>query len=387
MKDEQNMKSEFNKIVKIYKSSYFDSLEKKDSDQLKRLLKNSHLKKVYSELHDHELLNSALGASEFTHYSAYNDFLDRTRDRHSMRRVMFYHKIGAAIAVAAIIILASFLWIETPEVKKSCVASSRQIVAGEPRAELTLGSGKVVILNQTFETEIEDLGEVKIQCDNGALNYTMQPGSQIPIFNELKVPFAGEFQLILNDSTKVWVNSKTVLRYPQVFCGDERRVYLCGEAYFDVKPGTKPFVVQTALGDIKVMGTSFSVKAYEQENMITTLVTGRVIYIGADSMTLNPNEQIVVNSEGSIVKRNVDVLEYIGWITGNNVFDNRQLGDIMRDLERWYDIKIEFFDPALKLKTFTGNLKRYETINTFLDILQSTGEVNYFITEEKIILY
>ena len=171
--------------------------------------------------------------------------------------------------------------------------------------------------------------------------------------------------------------------------GKERKVFLEGEAYFVVTKDSIPFVVSTSRGDIRVLGTTFNVKAYEEEiAMQATLVEGKVLVAqGEKEIELAPGEQGTVTANGEMEKREVDVEEFVGWRTGVYVFRKQALGNIMRDLSRWYGVSVFFQNEDLKQVCFTGNLKRYDTINEFLNVLQRTGDIRYRTNSNTVIIY
>lgn len=177
------------------------------------------------------------------------------------------------------------------------------------------------------------------------------------------------------------------MKFPVKFVGKERRVILAGEAFFDVSLGSKPFIVETALGEIRVHGTSFDVKAYPDEDMATTLVSGKVTYSGSRQVEIKPGERLVARVSGELEKNIVNTKEYTGWKDGLYVFNRKSLEQIAKDLERWYDISIVFESDQSRELLFTGHLKRYDTINVFLELLRETGEVNYKIQGNEITLY
>ncbi|HBX46065.1 MAG TPA: iron dicitrate transport regulator FecR, partial [Porphyromonadaceae bacterium] len=163
-----------------------------------------------------------------------------------------------------------------------------------------------------------------------------------------------------------------------------------GEAYFDVSKDEKhPFVVQTRFGEIVALGTSFNVSAYnDAETCYTTLIEGKVQLSTLDKQTLIllPGEQAII-SNGEIQKKLVQIKESIGWVTGVYTFDNQSLGDIMTTFEKWYDIDVHYEVPALQQITYSGNIKRYNTINVFLEALELTGDLGYKIEGKNIWIY
>lgn len=163
-----------------------------------------------------------------------------------------------------------------------------------------------------------------------------------------------------------------------------------GEGYFRVKEDKeRPFVVKTHFGDVTVYGTEFNVSAYnDAKTCCTTLVSGKVSCANSSqgAIVLSPGEQ-AVSSVDRLEKRAVDIEEYVGWVKGEYVFNNRSLGEIMQTFERWYDINVYYETPALRNLTYSGNLKRYGTINTFLDALEITGDIYYKINGKNILIY
>ena len=196
--------------------------------------------------------------------------------------------------------------------------------------------------------------------------------------------------VVLPDGTKVWLNSHTKLNYKSDYGVKERSVSLSGEAYFEVvQDESHPFVVQTHLGEVMVLGTAFNVNAYTNASVCyTTLVRGKVQFSAPNvgTVTLQPGEQAVVSANGT-EKRTVDLDEYIGWVNGVYNFKNRSLGEIMETFERWYDIQVYYETPDLRDITYSGSLKRYGAVNSFLDALELTGDLTYKISGRKVLIY
>jgi len=262
------------------------------------------------------------------------------------------------------------------------------VMPGSTKATLRLAGGETVDIRGD-SMQIAGKGESHIHYAGGKLTYAKKEKAAKLVYNELEVPVAGECSLVLDDGTQVWVNADSRLRYPVQFVGEERKVFLEGEAYFVVAKESKPFVVSTSRGDIRVLGTTFNVKSYNSEpEMQATLVEGKVLVAqGQREMELVPGEQGTVSASGEMAKRAVDVDEFVGWRKGIYVFKKQPLEDIMRDLSRWYGVSVFFQNEGLKQVSFTGNLKRYDNINEFLDVLQRTGDVKYRINNNTVIIY
>ena len=179
------------------------------------------------------------------------------------------------------------------------------------------------------------------------------------MYNTVTIPRGGEYCLELADGTKVWLNAETELRFPVNFSDKTRDVYLKGEAYFQVsKDELHAFQVHTSMGTVAVLGTSFNVRDYaDEQKVVTTLEMGKVMYVSGENkkeIILTPGFQVQEEKTGEIKMKKVDVMQYVGWREGKYVFENTALVDIMRTLERWYDIDVVYVDPVVKRLSFHG---------------------------------
>lgn len=259
---------------------------------------------------------------------------------------------------------------------------------------LRLSDGKNVVL--TEESMIASLDEMQasVKVEEGTIQYQQDSASHGEVaYNELKVPAAAEFQVVLADGTKVLLNSLSFLRYPVVFTGKERKVYLEGEAFFIVKPGEKPFIVETETEEIKVFGTEFNVMTYaEEKQMQTTLVKGSigVKLKGASDrnyVRLKPGEQFAIdNQSGEIAVKKVDVFPYVAWTEGLFVSQNDNLETIMQKLARWYDVEVFYQNASLKTRKFWGIMKRKDTLKEILEVIAKAGQVKFEIQGKTVIV-
>lgn len=380
------MEKRFDDILELFGKSYGGILTPEEDEQLQQLMEDKRFRELHDELKRGDLLREGIENRKlFSHYKGFTEF-KRLRGRNKRRRLRLYVMLGTSAAVCVLAINFIFSFISSWQNEHVSFATSTDIFLAGNEVRLLLGNGDTVSVSNDKKV-LEDKGGAQIKFENGGLAYITKEKSLEMVYNELLVPVGGECYLILEDSSKVWINADSRLKYPTHFAGDERRIELEGEAYFEVKPGNKPFIVQTSMGDVKVLGTSFGVRVYKEENMLTTLVSGRVLYRGRDSVQLNPGEQVVASLTGKIEKRSVDVDEYVGWKNGMYVFDHRPLEEIIRDLERWYGVTITLVHPKLKQLPFTGYVKRHDEINIFLKLLESTGELKYKIEGKNILLF
>lgn len=363
----------------------------------KRLAECPDLQKIHEQLQNGEALKTAFG--EYKKYSsqkAYQSFLRQIGRIRKVERKPAIFRIGW-YAVAGVIVLLLGLSFYMANYYLEEGERKVLIQPGTQQAQLTLPDGNIIDVCKKEVNVVID--GVKVKYEKGILSYQPTAAEQkeeknitdtTVLSNEFVIPRGGENTVILADGTTVYLNAGSRLTYPVRFVGKRRIVALEGEAYFDVaKDEAHPFIVQTHLGEVIVLGTAFNINAYPDTPICyTTLVHGKVRFstLNNELITLAPGEQAVV-SVNSSEKRRVDLEEYAGWVSGVYTFHNRSLGEIMQTFERWYDIEVYYETPKLRDFTYSGSLKRYGTINSFLDALELTGDLMYRIRGKTIFIY
>lgn len=282
------------------------------------------------------------------------------------------------ISISLIINKTNPLKIETPQV------AHKEILIGSDKATLTLEDGSVIALEKG-----KSYSKGNASSNGEKLIYNANGKSAAIANNLLTIPRGGQFFVQLADSTKVWLNSESQLKYPVAFVdGETRQVELVyGEAYFEVSPSTKHkgsrFKVKTQEQNVEVIGTEFNIKAYRDEPAIyTTLVQGVVaVSNAAKRQILTPNQQSKITEyNGNINVSEVDVYNEISWRKGLFVFKGMPLKDIARVLSRWYDVDIVFADPSLGNVKFNGVLNKNQKLE---DILTTIKNINFINAYEK----
>ena len=273
------------------------------------------------------------------------------------------------------------------EGEKAQVAVVAEITPGKAKAELILPGGDKVLLtdgaNRTVGNGVSNAGDtLRYEDAEGG-----QPGGAEE-YHLLRIPRGGEYTLVLADGTTVYLNAESELRYPVKFSGERRKVYLRGEAYFDVaRDEQKPFTVEARGVEVLVLGTSFGVRAYEgEENVLTTLVQGRVdVSAEGQRVKLIPGQQADFNRESErLTVAEVDVELYVGWKDGRLVFDNQPLSIILDELGRWYSFDVTYANEELKRIPYSVKIKKHEDIAHVLKFIERTGKVKFEINENKI---
>lgn len=300
--------------------------------------------------------------------------------------------IALTSIAASILFLVYFQFFRVNSIEKVIdVPLAQSIVHGSNKAVLILADGSQHDLTSDQATIIDADG-TEIKNTGTGLEYSTKTGQLAEIkYNTLKIPRGGEYFLVLSDSTKVWLNSETTLRFPVQFAADVRSVELTGEAYFEVaKNGKVPFVVKSDQQQITVLGTQFNVSSYpDDQNISTTLVEGKVeIMVESNPenrLTLKPSEQcLLTRNNNQMAKRHVDVSSYIAWKDGRFVFHDQPLQEIMKTLSKWYDVEVVFENEADKNLRFTGNLERYAEFGGILAKIERTNEVEFEIVNNVI---
>lgn len=266
------------------------------------------------------------------------------------------------------------------------------ITPGKTGALLTLADGKQIVLDSMPNGVISVEGNSQAFVANGKLDYrTLQLAGQqaTTVYNTISTPLGRQYRVQLSDGTNVWLNAASSIKFPTVFSGKERIVEVSGEAYFEVVHNSKiPFKVKADSQVIEDLGTHFDVKAYSDEAVVkTTLIEGAVsISTPTQHTTLRPGEQASTTS-GNIDVTKVDVDEVMAWKSGFFAFDDANLGDIMRQLSRWYNVSVEYHNAEHNGQRFTGKIDRSLPLTDVLSGLKfSKAHFKIDENERKIIV-
>ncbi len=269
-----------------------------------------------------------------------------------------------------------------------------EIEPGVKKAQLVLSNGERIELDgNEFDLSSKEQS-VNIENKNQSLNYTsVDKTNNRLVYNQLIIGRGEEYELVLADGTKVWLNSESKLTYPTQFANNIREVELEGEGYFEVtKNPNAPFIVKTKQMNVEVLGTSFNVSAYQDEERTkATLVEGSVkiaVNFGTDKpRIIKPDEQAIFNVKTNRIEvKQVDALVYGRWREGVFAFDENNLEEIMRKLSRWYKIKVFYQDNDARNYQFSGKLPRFESCNDLLEMIEKTTNVKFEIKNNETVL-
>ena len=333
--------------------------------------------------------------------SLYNDINQSIKTRARARVVPIYKRPFFRIAVAASVILilsAGVYFMFFNKAQKDIAGTEykvdnfkNDVAPGGNKAILTLADGSVIVLDSAQNGTLTNQGNTKvIKLDNGQLAYNSAGiKSTEVLFNTISTPRGGQYQVILPDGSKVWLNAASSLRFPAAFTGAERRVDVTGEGYFEVAKNTAmPFVVAVNGAEVQVLGTHFNVMAYDDEaTMKTTLLEGSVKFVkGNTSSLLKPGQQSQLTPTGSVnVVNNVDVEQVMAWKNGLFHFEDADIQTIMRQLSRWYDVEVVYQNKTNN-DQFVLGMPRSSKLSDVLKVLELTGDIRFGIEGKKIII-
>lgn len=288
----------------------------------------------------------------------------------------------AAAAAILLLVTAGGVWllISKKDVQHPVAAVNnvpvKDIAPGSNKAVLTLADGSTIVLDEAQNGALSQQGGTKvIKLNSGQLAYQPVNGksSATVTYNTITTPIGGQYQVMLPDGSKVWLNAASSLRFPTAFTGNERRVDITGEAYFEVeKQAGKPFLVSVKGMEVQVLGTSFNVNAYDDEATVKTTLLEGAVMITKDEMKkrLSPGQQAQMNMQGSIqVINKTDLEEAVAWKNGYFQFENADIRSVMRQLERWYNIKV-VYKGTIPDRSFGGGIQRNLPLSGVLKILE-----------------
>lgn len=312
---------------------------------------------------------------------------------HRPKVVPLYRRWQAVASILLLLTAGIFIWtryLKAP--RQAALVQSQQALPdaqpGHPGAVLTLDDGRQVVLDSAANGLVATQGGTKVILNKGQLGYEAGAASKTISYNTIHTPRGRQFQLVLPDGTKVWLNAASSLRYPTAFNGNERTVEIEGEAYLEVaQMAGKPFKVSAGKRlAVQVLGTSFNVNTYEDEkDMQITLVSGKVQVSAqnASPVILLPAHQAVLQGQPEkLFVRPANTEEALAWKNGNFQFDRADIQSIMRQLSRWYDIEVVY--EQLPTKKFSGTIPRDLPIRDVFSILKLTGNVGFIINGNKV---
>jgi ferric-dicitrate binding protein FerR (iron transport regulator) len=314
-------------------------------------------------------------------------------------RKLFRDVATSAAAVLFILTAAYFLWRYNKhdkgiEVKEDVKKIAQKVIGPAQRiASLTLADGSKIMLDSANTGELAKQGGAVVLNENGILKYQARTTAQEVLFNKLTTAYAQTYAMALADGTKAWLNAGASIRYPVEFTGNERRVEVTGEVYFEVAhDANKPFIVhvfsQKGPIDVQVLGTHFNINAYDDEAAIkTTLLEGSVkVTKDAASVLLKPGEQTSIFQSSQLSQPiPVQTAEVIAWKNGIFSFKDADIDVVMRQLIKWYDIEV-VYEGATPSDKISGEMQRNLTLPQVAENLEFMTGLHFRIEGRKLIV-
>ncbi|CAG5002202.1 hypothetical protein DYBT9275_02836 [Dyadobacter sp. CECT 9275] len=349
-------------------------------------------RQVFPEQKSRRILNNILNSNNRPEQPDYEE----------ETQTLLWRRISIAVSILLVIGTSLYYWAKTPSSLPAEVVRTSGVSDIEPggnKALLTLSDGSTILLDNASEGELTRQGNVSvIKIGKGQLAYkvTNTGKDAQPAYNILKTPRGGQYNVVLPDGSKVWLNAASSIRYPTVFDEHVRSVEINGEAYFEINTvyrkslasqGKVPFMVKVNDVEVEVLGTHFNINAYGDEEAVeTTLLEGSVrIRKGDRKSLLKPGQQAsILEKSVAITIKNVDVQQSVAWKNGYFRFNKTGLPEIMRQLTKWYDVTVRY-EGKLPDRKFSGEIPRSATLSQVLEILE-VSKVHLNVEGKEIVL-
>ncbi|MEP7230299.1 MAG: FecR domain-containing protein [Ginsengibacter sp.] len=338
-----------------------------------------------------------LGEENLELKSAIQNFLSKeiSRTTRMPAKLIRVRRMIAAASVILFLTALSSLFI-LQKSNKSLTAATiakpvlQDVPPGKTGAVLTLSDGSKIVLD-SLQGSVGLQGHSQVINKNGLLSYSVKNNSSEVVYNTMSTPVGRQYQVVLADGTKVWLDAASSITYPTSFPGDDRKVSIKGEAYFEVvHDARKPFHVMINDLEVRVLGTHFNINAYENEDAIkTTLIEGSVKVIKSNSnILIVPGQQAIAingNNDVPLQKKEVDLDEVMAWKNSKFNFLDADIKSVMRQLERWYGVTASY-EGNVTSEEFVGVISRNVNISQILAMLEKTGTVRFKIQGKNIIV-
>ena len=377
-------------ILDLILKSWAGTLTWPEEERLCELLSDPEWARLKQDLEDDRFI-----MGRFKEYEKYDKVADFScflkRIRKKRKRVLWTTGVRRTIYVAASLLvfaMAGWLWLTEREGKYQ--SETPQEIAGtidRNSVRLILGDNKMIPLTRRSEIVVLDAKGIQHSDGLRTLNYQYVKSDSLEgtvEYHTLIVP-KGEMQkVIFSDSSWVVLNARSSIKYPVMFKGEERKVYVEGEAYFEVaKDVERPFIVSLKNFDVRVLGTSFNVLSYDDEFASSvTLLSGSVETMsGNDTVRLQPGEQVAITSDNRMTVQKTDISVVVSWMDEKFGFNNERLDVIMRKICRWYDVEVLYEVPGIRERCFTGAPSSNMPLPELLEALSTTTNLQFSLRD------
>ena len=391
----------FESLLSAYRN---DTLTPAELNELLQLLEDNDTVLKDSILNDLQRNAFAGNTTAMQRQRMFDNIITAAQSQRKVRIVQLWKRVAVAAAIVVLAGAGTYLLMNRkPENTTAGTTNNVQqdVMPGGNKAVLTLADGSTIVLDSFVNGRLAQQGKTTVvKTDDGKLVYDANALTldHSPLtYNTLATPRGGQYQLVLPDGSKVWLNAESSIRYPVAFTGNTREVEIEGEGYFEIttlrlRSGQKmPFHVKTKTQDIEVLGTHFNVNDYNDEaSTKTTLLEGSVKVMSAignrQSAILKPGEQAELSGANSqlTTHHSPNIDQVMSWKNGQFYFSNTDIETIMRQMARWYDVQVEY--KAHPIDKYTVSLSRNVPVSKLLSYLELSGGVKFKIEGKKIIV-
>jgi transmembrane sensor len=405
------------RFIELFDKSRDGSLSESEAYELNEWIgRSDHNREMFDRLHDDEYLKRTVNLLAKARLEDWQDILEKIpelRPESALVKRMYKRRLiripVAAAAAVVLIVLTTYLFVNNkPADQQLVTTNNKQVQQVRPpditKARITLANGQEVALDTLTSGILAMQGNVHlIKTSDGQIAYKGTAVGEKPgevTYNTLTNPRGSKIvSIYLSDGTKIWLNSESTLRYPVVFKGNERRVELSGEAYFEVAPSfiksgkKRPFYVTANDVTVEVLGTHYNVNNYSDEEAIKVTLLEGSVKVGnkEQSVVLKPGEQASVSQTSQTSQKSqpipvqtVDLDQVMAWKNNTFYFDGENLATIMKQLVRFYNVDVEY-EGNIPDKRFGGMISRNKNLNEVLNVLELSG-IHFRMEDKKIIV-
>jgi hypothetical protein len=373
-----------------------DELNITEKEKVDHILKtDATLKTMYENIRNKEFLEKKISLHRKINLNQkWDDQNQKIKQYVFRKRMLYISRVAAAILIPTLI-TAYLVFNFQNSFDDTKFEFAAKVIPTSTETQLINETGEVFKLKNTNDLQIQ---AISAQVKNIRNQLIYKKLAIIPIeqakekIHKVVTPKGGDQFIILSDGTKIWMNAESEIKYPVYFIKNKRKVEIIkGEAYFEVThDASRPFTVVTQKGIIKVLGTSFNVRAYDDEVAnITTLIKGSVSlrhkFDENSTVKLNPGQQAsLINVNRKIQISKADIESVIAWKNRQFVFTTNSLGDIFQELSRWYDFDVIYENDKIRNKKFRGKMNKSEGILQIIDLLEKTQRVAFEFNNKTI---
>ena len=382
-------------ILDLILKSWAGTLTQSEEERLDELLEDPEWAQLKRDLEDNRFIMGRF--KEYEKYDKIADFscfLKRIR-KHKKRRILttsVRRTIYVAASLLVFIMAGGVWWSErtTVDFPKANLEVVIETTIDRNSVRLILGDNQMIPLTHKNEGTVLDMKGILHSEGLRTLNYKYVKNDTLESvveYHTLIVPKGERQKVIFSDSSWVVLNAQSTMKYPVAFRGEERKVYVEGEAYFEVtRDEEHPFIVSVKNFDVRVLGTSFNVMSYDDEFASSvTLLTGKVeTTSGHDTVRLLPGEQVSITSDNRMTVQKTDINVVVSWMDGKFGFSNERLDVIMRKICRWYDVEVLYAVPGIRERRFTGAPASTMPLKELLEALSTTTNLQFSLRDGMI---